>query len=178
MSASRHVSRSRPHPIRRPCGTGRANRARHPEPAAVFKRGDRSGDRPDRESHAIFACASDAREHAETHAAAARVRRAPGTASAGLLVEPWASGQLRVCEEPSSSNRRPRNCVRPRLVTGDDLIAAGYAPGPDFSRMLEVAEDAQLEARIHKQGGRPGTGAIHVRPPRQQRLSPRLTSTE
>ena len=40
--------------------------------------------------------------------------------------------------------------LRPiRLVTGDDLIAAGYAPGPDFSRMLEVAEDAQLEARIH-----------------------------
>jgi tRNA nucleotidyltransferase/poly(A) polymerase len=39
--------------------------------------------------------------------------------------------------------------LRPaRLVTGDDLIAAGYAPGPDFSRMLEVAEDAQLEARI------------------------------
>ncbi|MGP0073092.1 MAG: CCA tRNA nucleotidyltransferase [Bryobacteraceae bacterium] len=37
----------------------------------------------------------------------------------------------------------------PRLVTGDDLIAAGYAPGPDFSRMLELAEDAQLEARIH-----------------------------
>jgi hypothetical protein len=35
-----------------------------------------------------------------------------------------------------------------RLVTGDDLIAAGYLPGPDFSRMLEVAEDAQLEARI------------------------------
>jgi len=40
--------------------------------------------------------------------------------------------------------------LRPaRLVTGDDLIAAGYAPGPDFSRMLEVAEDAQLEALIH-----------------------------
>ena len=39
--------------------------------------------------------------------------------------------------------------LRPaRLVTGDDLIAAGYAPGPEFSRMLEVAEDAQLEARI------------------------------
>ena len=39
--------------------------------------------------------------------------------------------------------------LRPaRLVTGDDLIAAGYAPGPDFSRMLEAAEDAQLEARI------------------------------
>jgi poly(A) polymerase len=39
--------------------------------------------------------------------------------------------------------------LRPaRLVSGDDLIAAGYLPGPDFSRMLEVAEDAQLEARI------------------------------
>ena len=36
----------------------------------------------------------------------------------------------------------------PRLVTGADLIAAGYRPGPDFSRMLEVAEDAQLESRI------------------------------
>jgi len=45
--------------------------------------------------------------------------------------------------------------LRPaRLITGDDLIAAGYAPGPDFSRMLEVAEDAQLEARIQsKQDG-------------------------
>jgi poly(A) polymerase len=36
----------------------------------------------------------------------------------------------------------------PRLLTGDDLIAAGYRPGPEFSRMLEAAEDAQLESRI------------------------------
>jgi poly(A) polymerase len=42
----------------------------------------------------------------------------------------------------------PEELQPARLVTGDDLIAAGYAPGPDFSRMLEVAEDAQLEARI------------------------------
>jgi tRNA nucleotidyltransferase/poly(A) polymerase len=42
----------------------------------------------------------------------------------------------------------PEELRPPRLVTGDDLIRAGYAPGPDFSRMLEVAEDAQLEARI------------------------------
>ncbi len=42
----------------------------------------------------------------------------------------------------------PEELRPPRLVTGDDLIAAGYAPGPDFSRMLEVAEDAQLETRI------------------------------
>jgi HD domain len=40
--------------------------------------------------------------------------------------------------------------LRPvRLVTGDDLIAAGYRPGPEFSRMLDAAEDAQLEGRVH-----------------------------
>ena len=39
--------------------------------------------------------------------------------------------------------------LRPlRLLTGDDLIAAGYLPGPDFARMLEAVEDAQLESRI------------------------------
>jgi poly(A) polymerase len=37
----------------------------------------------------------------------------------------------------------------PRLVTGRDLIAAGYRPGPEFSAMLSAAEDAQLESRIH-----------------------------
>jgi putative nucleotidyltransferase with HDIG domain len=36
----------------------------------------------------------------------------------------------------------------PRLLTGEDLIAAGYHPGPDFKRMLDAAEDAQLEAKI------------------------------
>jgi poly(A) polymerase len=36
----------------------------------------------------------------------------------------------------------------PRLITGDDLIAKGYCPGPMFSRMLSVIEDAQLEGRI------------------------------
>ena len=43
----------------------------------------------------------------------------------------------------------PAEVLRPpRLVTGDDLIVAGYRPGPDFARMLETAEDAQLESRI------------------------------
>jgi poly(A) polymerase len=36
--------------------------------------------------------------------------------------------------------------IRPTpLVTGRDLIAAGYRPGPEFKAMLEAAEDAQLE---------------------------------
>jgi putative nucleotidyltransferase with HDIG domain len=35
------------------------------------------------------------------------------------------------------------------LLTGDDLIALGYRPGPDFRKMLTMVEDAQLEGRIH-----------------------------
>ena len=39
--------------------------------------------------------------------------------------------------------------IRPALlVTGRTLIEAGYRPGPEFKRMLEAAEDAQLEGRI------------------------------
>jgi poly(A) polymerase len=34
------------------------------------------------------------------------------------------------------------------LVTGGDLIAEGYRPGPLFSQMLSAVEDAQLEGRI------------------------------
>ena len=36
----------------------------------------------------------------------------------------------------------------PLLLTGKDLIAAGYSPGPWFSRAISAAEDAQLEGRI------------------------------
>jgi putative nucleotidyltransferase with HDIG domain len=44
----------------------------------------------------------------------------------------------------------PKEEVRPRLlVTGKDLIQAGYRPGPEFKKMLAFAEDAQLEGTIH-----------------------------
>ena len=44
----------------------------------------------------------------------------------------------------------PEEEVRPPLlVTGRDLIVEGYKPGPEFKRMLALAEDAQLEGRIH-----------------------------
>ncbi len=49
----------------------------------------------------------------------------------------------------------PEEQVRPALlVTGRDLIEAGYMPGPQFKQMLAAAEDAQLEGRIltRKQG--------------------------
>ena len=43
----------------------------------------------------------------------------------------------------------PAEEVKPRLlVTGADLIAAGYRPGPGFRAMLDAAEDAQLEGTI------------------------------
>jgi len=42
----------------------------------------------------------------------------------------------------------PQN-IRPKpLITGDDLIAAGYAPGPRFREILEAVEDGQLEGRL------------------------------
>jgi putative nucleotidyltransferase with HDIG domain len=43
----------------------------------------------------------------------------------------------------------PVDKMRPSpLVTGDDLIAAGYAPGPKFREILTAVEDAQLEGRL------------------------------
>jgi poly(A) polymerase len=43
----------------------------------------------------------------------------------------------------------PPEAIRPRpLVTGRDLIEAGYAPGPRFKEILSAIEDAQLEGRI------------------------------
>ncbi|MGA8597164.1 MAG: CCA tRNA nucleotidyltransferase [Bryobacteraceae bacterium] len=40
--------------------------------------------------------------------------------------------------------------LRPkRLLTGRDLIAAGYRPGPELGRALEEVETAQLEGLIH-----------------------------
>jgi poly(A) polymerase len=39
--------------------------------------------------------------------------------------------------------------VRPRkLITGRELIAAGYQPGAQFKQMLQAAEDAQLEGVV------------------------------
>jgi poly(A) polymerase len=43
----------------------------------------------------------------------------------------------------------PPEAIRPEpLITGNDLIAAGYEPGPRFKEILEAVEDAQLEGRV------------------------------
>jgi tRNA nucleotidyltransferase/poly(A) polymerase len=42
----------------------------------------------------------------------------------------------------------PERIHPPRLLTGDDLSAMGYRPGPVFSNILRSLEDAQLEGEI------------------------------
>jgi poly(A) polymerase len=43
----------------------------------------------------------------------------------------------------------PPEQVRPeRLLTGDDLLAMGLQPGPNFARILRGIEDAQLEGQL------------------------------
>ncbi len=43
----------------------------------------------------------------------------------------------------------PAGAVRPApLITGHDLIAAGYRPGPRFAEILAAVEDSQLEGTI------------------------------
>jgi poly(A) polymerase len=61
-----------------------------------------------------------------------------------------AHGDLRLYEFAKERyEAAPVELMRPKLlVTGRDLIAAGYRPGVEFKAMLEAAEDAQLEGRI------------------------------
>ncbi len=43
----------------------------------------------------------------------------------------------------------PPESIRPApLITGRDLIEAGYEPGPRFKQILSAVEDAQLEGRL------------------------------
>jgi len=43
----------------------------------------------------------------------------------------------------------PAEELRPaRLLTGEDLIAEGYRPGPAFGKALEAIETAQLDGQI------------------------------
>jgi poly(A) polymerase len=43
----------------------------------------------------------------------------------------------------------PPEAIRPTpLITGRDLIEAGYEPGPRFKEVLTAVEDAQLEGRL------------------------------
>lgn len=81
-----------------------------------------------------FLLREDADDHLELH-------RADCLASHGdLSVWEWARERKRAL---LSAGPPP-----PRLVTGDDLIALGYRPGPAFATILEAVEDAQLEGTV------------------------------
>lgn len=62
-----------------------------------------------------------------------------------------AHGDLRLYDFAREQyNAEPPVDLRPApLLTGRDLIAAGYPPSPQFKPMLTLAEDAQLEGSIH-----------------------------
>ena len=59
-------------------------------------------------------------------------------------------GDLRLYEFAKAAyDSQPEEAIRPKLlVTGRELIAAGYRPGVEFKAMLEAVEDAQLEGRV------------------------------
>jgi poly(A) polymerase len=47
-------------------------------------------------------------------------------------------------------NAMPAAAMRPTpLITGDDLISSGFAPGPQFKKILAAVEDGQLEGLLH-----------------------------
>jgi poly(A) polymerase len=70
-------------------------------------------------------------EHLELH------RLDAGSAHGDLTLYDFARAQYKA--EP------PVDLRPPPLLTGADLIAAGYKPSPQFKPMLALAEDAQLE---------------------------------
>jgi poly(A) polymerase len=59
-------------------------------------------------------------------------------------------GQLEAYEYSQEQLRSmPPEAIRPTpLITGRDLIEAGYKPGPRFKEILTTVEDAQLEGRL------------------------------
>ena len=69
------------------------------------------------------------------------LHRADSVASHGIL-STYEFLQKKLTEIP------PETIRPPALITGDDLIAAGYIPGPRFREILDAVEDAQLEGRL------------------------------
>jgi poly(A) polymerase len=64
--------------------------------------------------------------------------------------------QVRALTEQIESDAAPlftEGVAPPRLLTGEDLIDLGIAPGPTFGMLLEAVYDAQLDGRVttHKQ---------------------------
>lgn len=81
-----------------------------------------------------------------------------------LAAAPWFGEAIRLLEgfEPDTARDRRRAAgelaqtpggLAPKpLVTGDDLVAAGIAPGKGFGGWLDAVYDAQLEGRVSSAG--------------------------
>ena len=76
--------------------------------------------------------------HFEQHLA---LHRADCLASHGGL-DSYQFVQKKLSEIP------PEKMRPPRLVSGEDLISAGYSPGPQFRKILDAVENAQLEGDL------------------------------
>jgi poly(A) polymerase len=61
-----------------------------------------------------------------------------------------AGGDLEAYNFAAELSRKwpPEDLWPPPLITGDDLIRMGFAPGPLFRQILTAVEDAQLEGRL------------------------------
>ena len=79
--------------------------------------------------------------HFEEHLA---LHRADCLASHGVL-DSYDFVQKKLSEIP------PERMRPPRLVSGEDLISAGYSPGPEFRKILDAVENAQLEGDLSSQ---------------------------
>ena len=77
-----------------------------------------------------------------TPPAAAARRLLDALAAAGRFVERIAALRPRLADYERA------DVAPPPLLTGDDLIAAGLAPGPRFKPILAAVYDAQLEGRV------------------------------
>jgi poly(A) polymerase len=78
---------------------------------------------------------------------------AGATASLALaLMEGLAAAELRADRiaqlRDELSTLKPEDLAVAPLLSGDDLTAAGFAPGPIFKRILDALYDAQLEGRL------------------------------
>ena len=96
-------------------------------------------------------------EHLELH------RMDAGSAHGDLSLYDFARAHYEA--EPAEEHRPSP------LVTGADLIAAGYRPSPQFKAMLTLAEDAQLEgaATTREEAlALAGTGALSATPGRPE----------
>ena len=73
-----------------------------------------------------------------------RLPRGPdAVAAAGI------AGHTEASEHAKEALRRWDGALRPaHLITGIDLKAAGFSPGPTFAKALLAVEDAQLEDRV------------------------------